>query len=168
MPSHAFTISKLADAAGVGVEAVRYYQRRGLLAAPARAGGGFRQYGEADVQRLRFIKRAQELGFSLDDIAELASLSAERDQLQVRELTRRRVADIRARIASLESMAVALEGLVDCCVKAPYAAVCPIIAALADEGASSAPVLALLEAPNRPAPARQACCVAEATAGERS
>ena len=55
MPTHAFTIAKLADAAGVGVEAVRYYQRGGLLAAPKRVDGGFRQYSDDDVLRLRFI-----------------------------------------------------------------------------------------------------------------
>jgi len=64
LPTHAFTIRKLADAAGVGVEAVRYYQRLGLLAEPAREGGGFREYSGDDLRRLRFIKRAQELGFS--------------------------------------------------------------------------------------------------------
>ena len=92
MPTHAFTIRKLADAAGVGVEAVRYYQRGGLLAAPDRVDGGFRQYSEDDVRRLRFIKRAQALGYSLEDIAELMSLSTKRDRLRVREITRERIA----------------------------------------------------------------------------
>lgn len=133
MPSHAFTIRKLADTAGVGVEAVRYYQRRGLLHEPQRVVGGFREYSVDDIQRLRFIKRAQELGFSLDDIAELVSLSAERDQVHVRELTRRRVAEIRERINRLEAMASALEGLVSCCARTPRSQPCPIIAALVSE-----------------------------------
>ena len=130
MPARAFTIRKLADAAGVGVEAVRYYQRRGLLDAPQRVEGGFREYSADDVQRLRFIKGAQELGFSLDDVAELVSLSVERDKVRVRELTKRRVTEIRERIGRLEAMASALEGLVSCCVRAPQSQPCPIIAAL--------------------------------------
>lgn len=137
MPSHAFTIRKLADAAGVGVEAVRYYQRRGLLREPQRVSGGFRQYAANDVQRLRFIKRAQELGFSLDDIAELVSLSAERDQLHVREQTRRRIVEIRQRIDQLEAMASALEGLVSGCPRPAQAQPCPIIAVLAAETAGN-------------------------------
>ena len=131
MPTHAFTIAKLADAAGVGVEAVRYYQRGGLLAAPKRVDGGFRQYSDDDVLRLRFIKRAQALGYSLEDIAELMSLSATRDRLRVREITRKRVAEIRERVADLQSMASALENLADCCAQAPEGAACTIIAALA-------------------------------------
>ena len=63
MPTHAFTIRKLADTAGVGVKAVRYYQCSGLLAAPNRVDGGFRQYSSDDVRRLRFIKRSQALGY---------------------------------------------------------------------------------------------------------
>jgi MerR family mercuric resistance operon transcriptional regulator len=131
MPTHAFTIRKLADAAGVGVEAVRYYQRSGLLAAPNRVDGGFRQYSSDDVRRLRFIKRSQALGYSLEDIAELLSLSTTRDQLRVREITRERVAEIRERMADLQSMALALEDLADCCARAPEGSACPIIAALA-------------------------------------
>src|SRR2546427_3552601 len=132
MPTHAFTISKLADAAGIGVEAVRYYQRRGLLQEPRRAVGGFREYAQADIQRLQFIKRAQALGFSLDDVAELASLSGERNRQRVREVTRRRLAEIRQRVMELNAMASALEVLVRCCERtAPGDDDCPIIAALA-------------------------------------
>ena len=133
MPTHAFTIRKLADAAGVGVEAVRYYQRGGLLAAPDRVDGGFRQYSEDDVRRLRFIKRAQALGYSLEDIAELMSLSTKRDRLRVREISRERIAEIRERVADLQSMASALENLADCCAKAPEGSACSIIAALTGE-----------------------------------
>lgn len=130
MPTHAFTIGKLADAAGVGVEAVRYYQRGGLLTAPNRVDGGFRRYSSDDVLRLRFIKRAQALGYSLEDVAELMSLSATRDRLRVREITRERVAEIRERMADLQSMASALENLADCCAQAPEGSTCSIIAAL--------------------------------------
>lgn len=130
MPTYAFTIRKLADTAGVGVEAVRYYQRSGLLAAPNRVDGGFRQYSSDDVRRLRFIKRSQALGYSLEDIAQLLSLSTTRDQLRVREITRQRVAEIRERMADLQSMASALENLADCCAQAPEGSACSIIAAL--------------------------------------
>lgn len=140
MPTRAFTIRKLADAAGVGVEAVRYYQGRGLLAEPPRVAGGFREYSADDVQRLRFIKRAQELGFSLDDVAELLSLSAERDQVRARELTRRRVGEIRERINHLAAMASALENLADRCACTPKSQSCPIIAALAADSGEEAPV----------------------------
>jgi MerR family mercuric resistance operon transcriptional regulator len=134
MPTHAFTIRKLANAASVGVEAVRYYQRRGLLAEPSRSDGKFRQYTDADVQRLRFIKRAQDLGFSLDDVAELASLNADRDQPRVREITQRRVLEIRARVESLNSLATALEGLANCCARSSDLNDCPILTALAESG----------------------------------
>lgn len=130
MPTHAFTIRKLADAAGVGVEAVRFYQRGGLLAAPNRVDGGFRRYSSDDVLRLRFIKRAQALGYSLEDIAQLMSLSTTRDRLRVQEITRERVAEIRERVADLQSMASALENLADCCAQAPEGSACSIIAAL--------------------------------------
>jgi MerR family mercuric resistance operon transcriptional regulator len=131
VPTHAFTIAKLADAAGVGVETVRYYQRRGLLD-DAQPAGGFRAYAATDVQRLRFIRRAQDLGFSLDDITELLSLSANPNKRRVREITQRRLAEVRERIGQLGAMATALEGMVDCCVRSTDDA-CPIIAALAEE-----------------------------------
>lgn len=146
MPTRAFTIRKLADAAGVGVEAVRYYQRRRLLAEPERVEGGFREYTQAHVDRLRFIKRGQELGFSLDDIAELTSLSSERNRARVRDLTTLRVAEIRERIAQLESVAAALERLAESCGHSPQARVCPIIAALvSEEGAATSTARARAE-----------------------
>jgi MerR family mercuric resistance operon transcriptional regulator len=131
MPSHAFTISKLADAAGVNIETVRYYQRRGLLDEPSKVHGGFRSYDETHVQRLQFIKRAQELGFSLDDAAELLSLSKVTNRKRLREITRSRMLDVQQKIAQLESMATALEGLIDCCARTASNLACPIIAALA-------------------------------------
>ena len=131
MPTHAFTIAKLADAAGIGVEAVRYYQRRGLFAAPRKEAGAFREYSPSDVQRLCFIKRAQELGFTLDDVTELVSLSAETDKQQVRAITQRRVQEIRQRVKDLQAIAGALEGLADCCEQSAPSDTCPIITALA-------------------------------------
>jgi MerR family transcriptional regulator, mercuric resistance operon regulatory protein len=141
MPTHAFTISKLAEAAGIGVEAVRYYQRRGLLQEPRRAGGGFREYARADIQRLQFIKRAQALGFSLEDVAELASLSGERNRRRVREVTQRRLAEIRERVTQLNAMASALGVLVRCCERTAPGDGCPIIAALAGTPETATEVL---------------------------
>jgi len=130
MPTHAFTIRKLADAGGASVETVRFYQRRGLLSEPKRVRGGFREYSEDDVRRLLFIKRAQECGFSLDDIAELASLSADRDSKRVREVAQGRLEEIRARVSDLEAMATALLKLVRRCERSAPGESCSIIAAL--------------------------------------
>src|SRR5688500_2064296 len=98
MPSHAFTIGKLADVAEVTIETIRYYQRRGLIAEPVKKEGGFRSYGETHVQRLQFIKRAQELGFSLNDIEELLSLSQGINRERLREITSTRLQDIQQKI----------------------------------------------------------------------
>ena len=133
MPSHAFTIGKLADVAEVTIETIRYYQRRGLITEPAKKEGGFRSYDETHVQRLRFIKRAQELGFSLNDIEELLSLSQGIDRERLREMTSTRLRDIEQKILHLESMATALKGLGDCCKKTNLNEPCPIIAALTGE-----------------------------------
>ena len=130
MPTHAFTIAKLADAAGVNVETVRYYQRRGILPEPHRANGGFRSYNASHVERLQFIRRVQELGFTLDDAAELMSLSRMTNRKRLREIARVRVEGVRQRIAQLESVANALEGLADCCEHTAPGQACPIVAAL--------------------------------------
>ena len=132
MPTHAFTIRKLADAAGVGVEAVRYYHERGLLPERGRSEGGFREYAPSDVQRLQFIRRAQELGFTLDDVDELLSLSAQGDRPRVRAVTQRRIAEIRGRIAQLGALTSVLEGLVEGCEGGRVDEPCPIVAALTD------------------------------------
>lgn len=133
MPTCSFTISKLANAANVGVETVRYYERRGLLEKVQGTTGFFREYSPSDVRRLQFIKRAQDLGFTLDDIAELMSLSGEHDKKRLREVTKRRLAEIRKRVGQLNAMATALEDLVACCERTGPADGCPIIAALTDE-----------------------------------
>ena len=85
------TIGGLAAAGGVGVETVRYYQRRGLMETPPRD-GGVRRYGAGDIRRLRFIRQAQAAGFSLDEIAELIALDASRDRPRARESARARIA----------------------------------------------------------------------------
>ena len=123
----AMTIAKLAAAAGVGVETVRYYQRRGLIDTPAR-GAGVRRYGASDVRRLRFIRSAQAAGFTLEEIGELLALDAGNDRARAREMARARVAALDARIAELQAARGALAQLARECA-AGAAGPCPIIAA---------------------------------------
>ena len=121
------TIARLGAAAGVGVETVRYYQRRGLLAVPASA-GAVRRYGQEDVRRLRFIRRAQAAGFTLEEIGELLALDRTDDRARVRELAGERLAALDSRIAELEASRAALERLRASCAsgrKGP----CPILEA---------------------------------------
>jgi MerR family mercuric resistance operon transcriptional regulator len=94
-------ISELASAGGVGVETVRYYQRKGLLAAPAAGTRAGRHYGPDDLRRLRFIRSAQDAGFSLKEISELLALDRSNERPRARELARARIADLDARIATL-------------------------------------------------------------------
>lgn len=122
------TIGGLAKAAGVGVETVRYYQRRGLLPEPARPPGEVRRYGEDDVRRLRFIRAAQAAGFTLTEIAELLELSAAEDRARARELAQARVAALDARIAELHEARTALAGLASDCAS-QRGGPCPILKA---------------------------------------
>jgi len=132
----ATTIGGLARAGGVGVETVRYYQRRGLLETPGRSGGdgyggGVRRYGEDDVRRLRFIRLAQAAGFTLEQIAELLELDATGDRVRARAMAEERIAALDARIAELEKARTSLRRLSQDCAsggKGP----CPIIAAFQD------------------------------------
>ena len=121
-----YTIGKLAAAAGVNVETVRYYERRGLLSQPV-GGSGYRQYGKDHLERLAFIRRAQGMGFSLDEVAELLSLNDMRDHQQARRLAEGRIADIRQRIAHLQQMESALAQLVTACTHGGNTQPCPII-----------------------------------------
>jgi MerR family mercuric resistance operon transcriptional regulator len=124
------TIGKLAAAAGVGVETVRYYQRRGLLAQPDRAAlyGGVRRYGEDDVQRLRFIRAAQGAGFTLEQIGELLALDAVDDRARARALAAEQIATLDARIDALTGARDALARLASDCAKGG-AGRCPILTA---------------------------------------
>jgi len=122
------SIGGLARAAGVGVETVRYYQRRGLLPEPPRPPGEIRRYGDQDLRRLRFIRRAQAAGFTLEQIGELLALDRTGDRARVRELATNRLAALDERIAELEQSRAALERLRSTCAagsKGP----CPIIEA---------------------------------------
>ena len=130
----AMTIAGLAKAGDVGVETVRYYQRRGLLGTPERSGGtglggGMRRYGESDARRLRAIRAAQGAGFTLDEIAELLTLDAGEDRGRARAMARQRIAALDDRIATLTAARAALVRLADDCA-ATTDGPCPIIAAL--------------------------------------
>jgi MerR family mercuric resistance operon transcriptional regulator len=119
------TIGKLAAVGGVGVETVRFYQRRGLLETPARD-VGIRRYGGDDVRRLRFIRQAQAAGFTLEEIKELLDLDASEDRSRARELAGARVTALDQRIAELERARDALRRLAREC-SAGSAGPCPIL-----------------------------------------
>ncbi len=125
------TISQLAKAADVGVETVRYYQRRGLLPTPALPGGSIRRYDQNALSRLRFVKRAQALGFSLDEIAELLDLDEHEDRTLARQIASEKLIRIEAQIEQLQSMKQALAELVTCCAHGSAAQPCPILHTLA-------------------------------------
>ena len=120
------TIGGLAKAAGVGVETVRYYQRRGLLPEPARPPGEVRRYGDDDLRRLRFIRRAQAAGFTLEQIGELLALDRTDDRARVRQLATERLAALDERIAELEQSRPALERLRSTCASGKKGP-CPIL-----------------------------------------
>jgi MerR family mercuric resistance operon transcriptional regulator len=121
------TIARLAAAGGVGVETVRYYQRRGLLAEPPRA-GAVRRYGRQDLRRLLFIRRAQSAGFTLDEIKELLALDSTDDRPRVRALAAERLKALESKIAELETARTALTRLSRACA-AGTGGPCPIIEA---------------------------------------
>ena len=122
------TISGLAKAGGVGVETVRYYQRRGLLETPGRPGGAIRRYDESDLGRLGFIRSAQAAGFTLEQIAELIALDAGEDRARARQLAQARVAALDVKIAELQAARDALDRLHHDCA-AEKGGPCPILGA---------------------------------------
>lgn len=124
------TIGQLAAAAGVNVETVRYYQRRLLLPVPDREPGSIGRYPEAALSRLRFIKRAQSLGFSLEDVQELLSLHDGQACSSARHLGELKLAEVRHRIQTLRVLEVALDDLVSKCSTARRKVSCPLIDAL--------------------------------------
>lgn len=124
------TIGVLAEAAGVNVETIRFYQRKGLMPEPDRPQGGFRRYGQPHLARVRFVKSAQRLGFSLDEIADLLKLEDGSHCTEAREQAERKLVNVRARLADLRRIEVALQGLVKRCGTANGQVQCPLIAAL--------------------------------------
>jgi Hg(II)-responsive transcriptional regulator len=126
------TIGALARAADVNVETVRYYQRRGILKQPKRL-RGWRHYGEDALRTLRFIRRAQELGFTLAEIEDLLSLrSSESQQVcaRVRSRAEAKLADVDARIRDLTAIRETLARLARACPSAGHAGDCPILEAI--------------------------------------
>jgi len=132
MPAQ-YTIGTLAKRAGVNVETIRYYQRRGLVGEPERPLGGIRRYTEAHVRRLRFIKQAQQLGFNLDEVADLLALEDGRHCRRAERLGSKKLAMVQERIAQLRSVEKVLATLLDQCHCNTGKVRCPLIAALENE-----------------------------------
>ncbi len=128
-------IGQLAQRGGVGVETVRFYERQGLIDEPPRRASGYRQYAPETVARLRFIRRAKELGFSLGEIKELLDLrvSPEISTAEVKRTALAKIADLEERIATLERMKRALEEITAACSGEGPAGSCPILDALESE-----------------------------------
>ena len=120
------TIGQLAAGGNVGVETIRFYQRKGLLETPTRD-GGIRRYGSEDLRRLRFIKQAQAAGFTLEEIRELLALDSGQDRRRARELARSRIEALDAKIAELGRARQALERLATECGQGGKGP-CPILA----------------------------------------
>lgn len=123
----ALTIGRLALAADVHVETVRYYQRIGLLQEPMRPLGGVRRYGQSDVARLQFIRRAKTMGFTLDEIAGLLQLKGKRACRQTRQLTEHKLLDVRRKLEDLQRLETELMQLAGDCARAPRGGHCPTL-----------------------------------------
>lgn len=126
------TIGKVARQAGVGVETVRFYEREGLITKPVRSGSGYRQYPEETVSRIRFIRRAKALGFSLREIRELLSLRVAPDTstAEVKAHAQAKITDIEQKIRTLRGMKKTLVDLTDACDSCGPVGDCPILGAL--------------------------------------
>jgi MerR family mercuric resistance operon transcriptional regulator len=129
-PPENITIGALADAAGVNVETIRFYQRKHLIPEPKRPLGGIRRYGETELTRVRFIKTAQRLGFSLGEIAELLRLEDGTQCGEARQLAEVKLQDIRAKLSDLRHIESALTTLVARCSSARGSVKCPLISSL--------------------------------------
>ncbi len=125
------TIGRLADEAGVNVETIRYYQRRGLMTEPDKPTSGHRRYGPAAIKRVRFIKRAQVLGFTLDEVGSMLELDDARACAETRELATHKLHVIEEKLADLKAMRKALMNLLRQCDTGAARGNCPIIHALA-------------------------------------
>lgn len=127
------TIGGLAATGGVGVETIRYYQRRGLLPEPARGPmGQVRRYGASELRRLRFIRSAQAAGFTLEEIAQLLDLHAEDDRSRARALAEQRIAALDDKIAELVRARASLARLAQACASSTTGP-CPILEAFEDK-----------------------------------
>lgn len=134
----ALTIGVVARAAGVGVETVRFYQREGLISVPPRRQAGYRQYSLEAVGRIRFIRHARGLGFSLREIRELLALQAHPDQAcgQVKQRTEAKIEEIDTKLRDLQAMRKVLVGLTTACTGVGRVSQCSILKALEDRQSS--------------------------------
>ena len=128
MPS--LSIGELAKLGNVAVDTVRYYERGGLLAPARRTASGYRYYGDAEIKRLRFIRRAKALGFTLDEVRSLLALSDKRVVANVRQAAEAKLADIDNRLAELTLIRNGLRDLITACPGHGRAEACPILNAL--------------------------------------
>ena len=128
-----FTIGKVAKAAGVGVETIRFYEKKGLIERPV-AKGTYREYPKSVVSRIRFVKRAKELGFKLSEVRELLHLAdrPEEDRAAVKSIAEQKLVSIRQNISDLKKAESTLSDLVEQCSGEGPVQYCPIIEAFVD------------------------------------
>jgi Hg(II)-responsive transcriptional regulator len=133
---------QVAQQAGVNAQTLRYYERRGLLPDPPRTVGGYRSYGPEAVRRVRFVKRAQELGFSLAEIDVLLHLADGGPEScdAARQLAEHKVAGLDAKIAALQSMRASLRRLIATCASPPAERVCPLLDSLEPDAEQDGPL----------------------------
>ena len=129
-PPETLTIGVLADAAGVNVETIRFYQRKGLMPEPEKPYGSIRRYGAAELARVRFIKSAQRLGFSLEEVGELLKLEDGARCSEARQLAEQKLVDVRQKLSDLQRIESVLAGLVARCSAVRGRVSCPLIASL--------------------------------------
>ncbi|HEU0224983.1 MAG TPA: heavy metal-responsive transcriptional regulator [Steroidobacteraceae bacterium] len=130
------SIGQLAQRSGVPIDTVRHYERIGLLKPAARLASGYRRYGEAEQKRLRFIRRAKALGFTLDEVQDLLALSAGRNVQSIRRAAAARLADVERRIGELGRVRDSLRQLIAACPGHGRAEACPILNALSQDSKS--------------------------------
>ena len=124
------TIGILAETAGVNVETIRFYQRKGLMPEPEKPYGSIRRYGAAELARVRFIKSAQRLGFSLEEVGELLKLEDGARCSEARQLAEQKLVDVRQKLSELQRIESVLAGLVARCSAVRGRVNCPLIASL--------------------------------------
>ena len=133
-PRH-ITIGAVARRAGVAIDTIRYYERENLLPPPRRRASGYRDYGPDVVERLRFIRRAKDLGFTLQEIRELLTLSTDRERgvKSVKQRAEARLGEVEQRIRELQRVKRGLKQLIDACPGHGALEHCPILRALGGE-----------------------------------
>ena len=124
------TIGALAETAGVNVETIRFYQRKGLMPEPEKPYGSIRRYGAAELARVRFIKSAQRLGFSLEEVGELLKLEDGARCSEARQLAEQKLVDVRQKLSDLQRIESVLAGLVARCSAVRGRVNCPLLASL--------------------------------------